>query len=143
MKFDDVKKVEEGVMSNLFGRGAAAGVKSSVGKQSGQTQEHILAQDIFLQDFTSDALGAIQTAVDAGLIVKDGQVVDQQKCQNLLQDKDQHQRHLQKQRLPDHKVTAVKRHKRQFKQQTITSKASLSKCLRYKTQSKKWSYLKN
>ena len=76
MKFDDVKKVEEGVMSNLFGRGAAAGVKSSVGKQSGQTQEHILAQDIFLQDFTSDALGAIQTAVDAGLIVKDGQVVD-------------------------------------------------------------------
>lgn len=76
MKFDDVKKVEEGVMSNLFGRGAAAGVKSAVGKQSGQTQEHILAQDIFLQDFTSDALGAIQTAVDAGLIVKDGEVVD-------------------------------------------------------------------
>ncbi len=76
MKFDDVKKVEEGVMSNLLGRGAAAGVKSNIGKQSGQTQEHILAQDIFLQDFTSDALGAIQTAVDAGLIVKDGEVVD-------------------------------------------------------------------
>ena len=76
MKFDDVKKVEEGVMSNLLGRGAAAGIKSNIGKQSGQTQEHILAQDIFLQDFTSDALGAIQTAVDAGLIVKDGEVVD-------------------------------------------------------------------
>ena len=76
MKFDDVKKVEEGVMSNLLGRGAAAGIKSNIGKQSGQTQEHILAQDIFLQDFTSDALGAIQTAVDAGLIVKDGEVVE-------------------------------------------------------------------
>ena len=73
MKFDDVKKVEEGVMSNLFGRGAAAGVKSNIGKQAGQTQQGILTQDIFLQDFTSDALGAIQSAIDAGLIVKDGE----------------------------------------------------------------------
>ena len=73
MKFDDVKKVEEGVMSNLLGQGAAAGIKSNIGKQAGQTQQGILTQDIFLKDFASDALGAIQTAVDAGLIVKDGE----------------------------------------------------------------------
>jgi hypothetical protein len=73
MKFDDVKQVEEGVMSNLLGQGAAAGIKSNIGKQAGQTQQGILTQDIFLKDFASDALGAIQTAVDAGLIVKDGE----------------------------------------------------------------------
>ena len=76
MKFDDVKQVEEGVMSNLLGQGAAAGIKSNIGKQAGQSQLGILTQDIFLKDFASDALGAIQSAVDAGLIVKDGEVVE-------------------------------------------------------------------
>mgnify|MGYP006076607995 FL=1 len=71
MKFDDVKIIEEGMAANLFGRGAAAGINSKFGKQKGQTQEHILAQDIFLTDFTSDALGAIQSAIDAGLIYKE------------------------------------------------------------------------
>ena len=71
MKFDDVKIIEEGMAANLFGRGAAAGFNSKFGKQKGQTQEHILAQDIFLTDFTSDALGAIQSAIDAGLIYKE------------------------------------------------------------------------
>ena len=71
MKIDDVKDIKEGMAANLFGRGAAAGINSKIGKQKGQTQEHILAQDIFLTDFTSDALGAIQSAIDAGLIYKE------------------------------------------------------------------------
>ena len=37
MKFDDVKQVEEGVMSNLLGQGAAAGIKSNIGKHSAGT----------------------------------------------------------------------------------------------------------
>ena len=67
MKIDDVKDIKEGMAANLFGRGAAAGINSKIGKQKGQTQEHILAQDIMAKFKTTSQIGQVDRAVQEQL----------------------------------------------------------------------------
>ena len=71
MKIDDIyikesEQIDELRLSNMIGGAAASKIKSAFG--GGKSAATILAQDIFVKDFVSDAVSALENAKAAGLI---------------------------------------------------------------------------
>jgi hypothetical protein len=71
MKIDDIyikesEQIDELRLSNMIGGAAASKIKSAFG--GGKSAATILAQEIFVKDFVSDAVSALENAKAAGLI---------------------------------------------------------------------------
>jgi hypothetical protein len=65
--FESSGKLDELRLSNLIGGAAAAKAKSMFGG-GGKTATTILAQEIFVKDFVSDAVSSLENAIASGLI---------------------------------------------------------------------------
>ena len=65
--FESSGQIDELRLSNLIGGAAASKAKSMFGG-GGKTAGTILAQDIFVKDFVSDAVSSLENAIASGLI---------------------------------------------------------------------------
>ena len=65
--FESSDQLDELRLSNLIGGAAASKAKSMFGG-GGKSSATILAQDIFVKDFVSDAVSALENAIASGLI---------------------------------------------------------------------------
>ena len=62
------KRLDEFRLSSLVGDYGSAALKKGFGMAGGKTMKQQMAQDIFLKDFVGDAISALQTGIQGGLI---------------------------------------------------------------------------